>query len=369
MLHSVWRLGGDLTDPWVELQSANAERFDSRLLGMKAHRGHPRSPSLLLARDRPGLWLAYRVSQRSRGLTTAWLARAFRRHPPTVLHAHYGHRASCQIPLARELRAPLVASFYGDDATHVRFTRSRRWLSAYARLFAFASAVIAEGPAMAARLEALGCPAEKLRVVRLPADAASLEGIKVRSADGFLASLAGRFTEKKGFDFGIRAFARALRGRSDARLLIVGGGEQEEELRRIAAEERLDGQVTWAGRLPFERFMSAIGRAHVGMYPSRTARHGDSEGGAPVTLAEAQWLGVPSIVSAHDDLPFLAAPGGSVVLPPDDLDAWAEVLLGLYRDRGRLAAMRPAAKAFARAHHSPVANVRARESIYDCVSR
>lgn len=222
---------------------------------------------------------------------------------------------------------------------------------------------------MAGRLEALGCPAEKLRVVRLPADADTLERINTRRAEGFLASLAGRFTEKKGFDFGIRVFARALRGRSDARLLIAGGGELEDELRRIVAQERLHDQVRWAGRLPLERFMTAVGGAHVGLYPSRNGRHGDSDGGAPVTLIEAQWLGVPAMVSAHDDLPFVAAPGGSVVLPPDDIDAWAETLLGLYRDRGRLEAMRPAAEAFARAHHSPLANLRAREAIYDFVSR
>jgi len=221
---------------------------------------------------------------------------------------------------------------------------------------------------MAERVQGLGCPPEKLHVVRMPADAAALRGCEGPKADGFLCCLAGRFIEKKGFDVGIRAFARGLGDRADARLLIAGGGELEPELRRVAADAGVAGRVDWAGRLPFRDFMAAIGRAHVGLYPSRTAANGDSEGGAPVTLIEAQWLGVPSVVSSHDDLPFVAAPDGSVVLSPTDVDAWAETLRELHRSPGRVEEMAAAARGFARAHHSPEENTRERDAVYDVAS-
>jgi glycosyltransferase involved in cell wall biosynthesis len=270
-----------------------------------------------------------------------------------------------QVRLAERLGAPQLASFYGDDATHARFTESPRWRRVYRRLFDRVAAVLAEGPAMAARVEGLGCPPGKLRVVRLPANADVLDRIAPDRAEDFVVVLAGRFTAKKGFGFGIRAFARALRRRAGARLLLVGGGEEEGELRRIVAEEGLGDQVTWAGRQRFEPFMRLVASARLALFPSRTGRHGDSDGGAPVTLAEAQWLGVPAIVSAHDDLPYLAAPGASLVLPTDDLDAWAEALAELYGNPSRLGEMGPAAARFARAEHSPAANMRAREEIYE----
>ena len=369
VLHSIWRPGNvELTEGWLDVQVANAARFDSRLLAPDLPRSGERPPEWLVARDRLDLRLAYRASQRLRGLSGAWLARPLRANPPAVLHAHYGHRAARQLPLARALGAPLVASFYGADATLNLFTASPRWRRTYARLFDFAAAVLAEGPAMAARLEALGCPPEKLRIVRLPADAEALERVSPRHGDGFVTCMAGRFIAKKGFDVGVRAFARALRGAPDASLLLVGGGELEGELRRAVAEERITEQVRWAGRLPFDRFMAEVGAADLAMYPSRVGPDGDSEGGAPVTLIEAQWLGVPSLVSEHDDLPFAAAPG-SVVLPPDDVDAWAEALAELYEDRARLSSMGKEAAIFARAEHSPAVNLHGREAVYESVVR
>jgi glycosyltransferase involved in cell wall biosynthesis len=130
----------------------------------------------------------------------------------------------------------------------------------------------------------------------------------------------------------------------------------------------VDDQVDWAGRLPFHEFMTQLAQSHLGLYPSRTAADGDSEGGAPVTLIEAQWLGVPSIVSDHDDLPFVAAPEGSVVIDAHGVDAWTETLWELYRSPERVDAMSSAARNFARAHHSPDANARAREAVYERVS-
>jgi colanic acid/amylovoran biosynthesis glycosyltransferase len=114
--------------------------------------------------------------------------------------------------------------------------------------------------------------------------------------------------------------------------------------------------------------MGHIAGASVALFPSRTAPDGDTEGGAPVTLIETQWLGVPVLVSDHDDLPFVAAPDGSLVLPATDVDAWAEALQALYQSPSSLREMGGSAMAFAKAHHSPEANAAAREALYGEVS-
>ena len=114
--------------------------------------------------------------------------------------------------------------------------------------------------------------------------------------------------------------------------------------------------------------MKAFGEAHVALYPSRTAADGDSEGGAPVTLIEAGWIGIPSVVSNHDDLPLVTGGEGNVVVSEPAVDAWAAVLRELYADRDRLVEMAGLARGFVREHHSPTQNALAREHVYDTVA-
>ena len=362
ILHS-WEGLGNLTERWIDIQARSKERFDARVLGLRISSESERQDHWLVASDRFDTYLAYRGMFKSRGQSLRWLARRFRDNPPAVLHAHFGHVAAVHCHLARSLRCPLVASFYGFDATESRIVESRSWRARYRRLFAEAEAFVVEGPAMADRVEALGCPREKLFVVRLPADASSLARVGRDVPDEFTVVAAGRLEEKKGFDTAVRAFARAFAGGA-ARLLIVGDGAEAPELRRLATQEGIAEQVEWAGRLPFEAFMNRVAGASVAVFPSRQARNGDSEGGAPVVLIETQWMGVPVLVSDHDDLPFVAAPEGSIVLPATDVAGWADALRALAESPDRAKRMGEAAQTFAREMHSPAANARARESVY-----
>jgi colanic acid/amylovoran biosynthesis glycosyltransferase len=354
---------GQVTSRWIQTQAETTIRLGSRIVGAQPEPG-PRRPGWLLTSDRPDMKIARRLAPHTDGLTTAWFATGLQRPRPATLHCHYGTTAALHVPLGRMLRRRYVASFYGYDAARADVIDDPAWRRRYARLFAFADAILAEGPCMAARVERLGCPEALLNVVRLPADAEGLAACEEKPADEFRVVIAGRFVEKKGFDTAIRAFARALRDKSDARLLVIGGGPLEDSYRAVANAEGIGDRVIWGGRQPFDEFMRQIATARVGLYPSRTATDGDSEGGAPVTLIEAQWLGVPSIVSNHDDLPFVTAPRGGLVLSPTNLDHWADALRSLYEDPSGLERFSEEAKRFARTHHSPAANAAAREQIY-----
>jgi len=301
---------------------------------------------------------------KSAGLSPVWLATLLRKNPPEVIHAHYGIYGSQLRHLARILSADLVGSFYGYDASMDRYVKSRFWKRRYRRLFDECKAIIVEGPAMGERVMALGCPESKLDVIRLPADNESLAGITRTAADTFLVVAPGWATEKKGFDVAVKAFAQALRGR-DARLLLLGGGPLVDELRRLAEALKIADQVEWGGSLDFRSFMTRISAGAVAVFPSRQAQDGNSDGGAPVTLIETQWLGVPVLVSNHDDLPFVAAPEGSIVLPPLDVDSWATALVTLYDAPEELERMGAAAAEFVRRWHSISENTRSRERVYE----
>jgi colanic acid/amylovoran biosynthesis glycosyltransferase len=366
ILHST-ELLGVLTERWIQTQVDAHRTFAARLLGYKAAAGADRQENWLVASDRLADRLSSLAMLKADGLGSSVVGRRFRGRPPVAIHAHFGVIAAPQRKLARSLGVPLVAGFYGYDASLDRVVGSRVWKRRYRRLFDEVAAVVVEGPAMAGRVRALGCPDEKLHVIRLPADARGLGGVSQSAPDTFVVVEAGRFVGKKGFDTGIRAFAKAFRGTA-ARLVMMGGGELEPSYRRFADELGIAGQITWLASLPFLDFMGHIAGASVALFPSRTAPDGDTEGGAPVTLIETQWLGVPVLVSDHDDLPFVAAPDGSLVLPATDVDAWAEALQALYQSPSSLREMGGSAMAFAKAHHSPEANAAAREALYGEVS-
>jgi colanic acid/amylovoran biosynthesis glycosyltransferase len=57
-------------------------------------------------------------------------------------------------------------------------------------------------------------------------------------------------------------------------------------------------------------------QADIFLQPSQTAADGDSEGGAPTTLLEAQAMGLPVVASDHADIPYVVAPGEPALLPP-----------------------------------------------------
>ena len=61
--------------------------------------------------------------------------------------------------------------------------------------------------------------------------------------------------------------------------------------------------------------------------PSITAQNGDTEGGAPVAILEAQATGLPVISSYHADIPEVVVDGKSALLAPEkDVETLAKHL-------------------------------------------
>jgi colanic acid/amylovoran biosynthesis glycosyltransferase len=368
VLHVNWELGS-LTERWVALQALPGLRYDSAALSRQVADGTTRGRHWIVSGDSRGWWLLHRLAGRTDGWSATALKPLLPTDRPAALHAHFGPVAWSHRRLAHHLDTPLVAAFYGADACSAEFLDSRTWRRRYRRLFGSVAAVLAEGPSMAERVTALGCPPEKVHVVRLPADESSLATLAWAPPEDRFRIVAGaRFTEKKGFDTAIAAFARGLGDKPDAELVLVGGGELETDLRALSTTLGVADRVVFAGPLPYAEFMETLAAGHVSVFPSRTAANGDSEGGAPVTLIEASWIGVPSVVSDHDDLPFITGPEGSIVLPDRSVDAWATVLRELYADPDRLLKLSPVAAQFVREHHSPRMNATERERIYDEVA-
>jgi len=100
----------------------------------------------------------------------------------------------------------------------------------------------------------------------------------------------GRLTEKKGVRYLIDAMPSVLSEIPGAKLLIVGSGELEQELKDQVMARRLNNQVQFAGSIPNANLPAYYAEADIFIGPSIWAEGGDREGFG-LTFVEAAMSG------------------------------------------------------------------------------
>lgn len=269
-------------------------------------------PSPITKRD-PAWWLNEAVFKLTgRSLWHRRVEKFLRELKPSVIHAHFGQKGWAILPVKRRLHIPLVITFYGYDMSVL--PRLPRWPGRLAQLFREGDLFLVEGACMRQRLIDLGAPADKVRIQRIaihvdryPAWQPERSGIPV-------VLFVGRFTEKKGLPAALEAVRQVRRRGQSLRFRIVGDGEQREDVKRFVAENNLTDCVEFLGMKPHGEVIKELTHASVFIQPSRTARNGDTEGGAPTILLEAQAVGVPIVTTRHADIPNVAPTGRGIFL-------------------------------------------------------
>ena len=146
----------------------------------------------------------------------------------------------------------------------------------------------------------------------------------------------GRLSKKKGFDQLLYATHELkLRG-IDIELELIGDGDQASNLKNLAVELHIADSVIFRGWQIFEVVRTAMSKATILVHPSTGL--GD---GLPNVIKEAMALGTPVIATDVAGIPeAIGGNGYGLLIPPKDLDALADAIEKLLRDkalRGRLA--------------------------------
>lgn len=289
----------------------------------------PRSPWGLL--DRAGRRLFRREP---------FLARQFRRHAVRLLHAHYGPMGWELLRVGEATGLPLVTTFYGYDMSML--PAQGDWAERYATLFTSGDLFLVEGPHMRTALIRLGCPAGKVRIQRIGINLALIPFRPRGPAVGRPARLlfCGRFAEKKGLPDALEALAAVRARHQQVELCVIGDGEERPRVEQLIVSRGLRDCVRLLGLQPYEVLRQELAVADILLAPSRTAANGDSEGGAPTILLEAQAAGLPVVATTHADIPYVVVAGKSGLLAPEgDSAALAECLKSLLETPERWAEM------------------------------
>ena len=82
----------------------------------------------------------------------------------------------------------------------------------------------------------------------------------------------------------------------------------------VIDRHQLRGNIQMLGFQPHEVFFGEAYKHHIFLSPSVTAKVGDSEGGAPITIIEMLATGMPIVSSYHCDIPNIVKHGESGLL-------------------------------------------------------
>ena len=243
---------------------------------------------------------------------------------PRVIHAHFGDQATRTLGLKAATHAPMVTTFYGYDLALVR---EPFWRHAYARLFREGDCFLVEGRAMARTLSEIGCPPTKIRVQHLGVDVQGIPFTPREPESTCRVLISASFREKKGIPQALQAYAKVLaKHPGKLTLTVIGDGPMRETIHGMARDLGLYDSIRWLGYQPHGVFLEEARRAHVFLHPSITASDGDTEGGAPVSLLEAQATGLPVVATLHADIPEVTTPGSAELVPERDIEALAAAL-------------------------------------------
>ncbi|MHB2025436.1 MAG: glycosyltransferase [Elusimicrobiota bacterium] len=290
---------------------------------------------------------------------------------PALIQAHFGWDGFFTLGLKKRFQLPLVTRFYGYDVGAL--PRTRFWKTRYLRLFEEGDLFIVEGQHMKSRVVALGCPPEKCIVHHLGIETDGIPYAPRKIADGVLKILiAATFKEKKGLAYALKALRLAIDSLSDLKVCatIIGRGPLKLELEKLAADLDIQKNIRWAGFQPHDEFIKALSGAHVFLSPSVTASDGDTEGGAPVALIEAQASGIPVVSTLHADIPEMVINEKTGILVPErNVEGLARAIVRIAKSASLMEGLGKAGREHVLENHDAARQGKCLADIYDGLNR
>lgn len=301
---------------------------------------------------------------------------------PDVLHAHSPVlNAIPALRVGRSMGIPVlyeVRAFWEDAAVDHGTNREGdlryrliRVLESYALRKADAVTTICDG--LRNDILGRGIPSEKVTVIpnavnisdftmeeacdRSLAKEIGLEGSPVI---GFI----GSFYAYEGLNILFQALPKILLHHPNVRILLVGGGPQEQELKSLAAQLGVTNRVVFAGRVPHNQIQRYYNLFDLMIYPRLKKRVTDLV--TPLKPLEAMAQGrllIASDVGGHLELIRDGETG--ILFEAGNADALADKVTQLLSNRDRWPYLRAAARKFVETEKNWTASVAHYKAIYD----
>ena len=300
---------------------------------------------------------------------------------PDVLHAHSpvlnaiaALRAGKKfgIPVVYEVRAfwEDAAVDHGTSTENGLRYKLTRALETYALKRADAVTTICEG--LRKDIVARGIPADKVTVIpnAVDIDKFSLGGSadlqlkdKLGLSGSRLIGFIGSFYAYEGLDVLLRAVPKLSARMPDLRVLLVGGGPQDAQLRQLAKDLKIEDKVVFTGRVPHDQVNRYYDLLDVLVYPRLPMRLTDLV--TPLKPLEAMAQG--RILAASDvggHLELIADGKTGVLFRANDTDSLVEKVATLLESQQTWPELRQAGRNYVETERNWPVSVARYKNIY-----
>lgn len=269
----------------------------------------------------PG-WLARIPGVRTAARTPLFLAGLLKRfwradvvHVFTAAFSPFVLTTSPAILLARLLGKPLILNYRDGRAPDHLPSRWVRWMLRQPSVLVFPSGFLLDV------FRRFGFDGEVIYNV------VSTDRFRYRSRDPLKPVLiSSRLLERLyAVENTLRAFARVRSAMPEARLIVIGGGDQEEYLRGVVRDEGIEG-VEFQGRVPHGDVAEWFDRADLFVNSSR-------EDNMPHSILEAFSSGLAVVTTNAGGIPYIVEhERNGLMVEPDRPEELAEAILRVLKD-------------------------------------
>ncbi|MBL1275784.1 MAG: glycosyltransferase, exosortase A system-associated [Ectothiorhodospiraceae bacterium] len=305
---------------------------------------------------------------------------------PDVLHAHSpALNGLAAVNVGRKLGIPVVyevRAFWEDAA--VDHGTSKEWGLRYRLTRMLETSVLKKAAGVTTICEGLrsdivarGVSSEKVTVIPNAVDIAAFTagqsidealvqklGLQNKQVIGFI----GSFYAYEGLLLLLQSMSEMLKAKPEVRLLLVGGGPEDEKLKTFVADNNLSDKVIFTGRVPHEKVQTYYDLIDVFVYPRLPMRL--TELVTPLKPLEAmaqRRLVVASDVGGHKELIKDGVTGQ--LFPAGDAQALSATVIKLLDSEPQWEAQKDAGRQYVETERNWPVSIARYQKVYDNVMR
>lgn len=255
---------------------------------------------------------------------------------------------------------PIIWHTHGRDVS--QSLRERWFQSSVVGAMPHADGVVAVGAHQLKRLETLGLPPEKGRLIPcgVPMADFGVGPMPLRTTKAIRFISIGRVSSEKGVLQTIQAFAAVRSEWECAELVVVGDGPDLAAAKSLAVDLGVNASVRFTGVLDSAHVKAECAAAHAVVQHSREI--GGWVEGFGVSVAEAMAAGLAPVVSATGGMfDQVQHNVNGLLFPPEDHGAQARAMLALAQDESLRLRLAEAARDSAR-HYDTIGQIEALET-------